>query len=149
MDNANKKSMAENGEILRQLEEVDSKIQSINQYGFPWVCFQFSHPSFWKGNISMLNKTKIQLTNSLEDAKRSADDEAKERQSLLGRYRNLEHEFDGMNAIYEEELAAKEDLARQAKKAELEANQWRQKARRIIWKNHGTRFYVYFTFEFL
>ena len=40
----------------------------------------------------------------LEDAKRLCDDETKERQSLLGRFRNLEHEYDGMNVILEEEV---------------------------------------------
>ena len=102
LENANKKSSAENGEILRQLEEVD-------------------------GNISTLNKTKIMLSNQLDDAKRAADDEAKERLSLLGRYRNLEHEFDGTNVVYEEEMSAKDDLARQAQKAEDDANMWRMK----------------------
>ena len=41
----------------------------------------------------------------LEDAKRLCDDETKERQSLLGRFRNLEHEYDGMNVILEEEVS--------------------------------------------
>jgi hypothetical protein len=53
--------------------------------------------------------------------------ESKERQSLLGRYRTLEHEYDGTNAVYEEELAAKDHLARQCQKAEAEANLWRLK----------------------
>ena len=44
------------------------------------------------------------LTPQLEDAKRLCDDETKERQSLLGRFRNLEHEYDGMNVILEEEV---------------------------------------------
>ena len=81
------------------------------------------------GNISNMNKMKIQLTNQLEDAKRQCDDEAKERQSLLGRYRNLEHEFDGTNVVYEEEVGAKQDAARQCQKAEDDANHWRRKVR--------------------
>ncbi len=39
------------------------------------------------GNASMLQKVKIQLSTQLDDVKRMADDEAKERQSLMGRYR--------------------------------------------------------------
>ena len=74
-----------------------------------------------------MNKMKIQLTNQLDDAKRLCDDEAKERQSLLGRYRNLEHEYDGTNVVYEEELNSKQDAARQCQKAEDEANHWRRK----------------------
>jgi len=122
-----------------------------------------------EGGISNLNKLKIQLTNQLEDAKRLADDEAKERQSLLGRYmsiiivsglfnqimlqtlekllitlqcdftplicfsfilhryRNLEHEFDGTTAVFEEEVASKQDAQRQLQKAEDDANHWRKK----------------------
>ena len=41
------------------------------------------------GNQGMLQKIKIQLSAQLEDIKRMADDEAKERQSLLGRYRYI------------------------------------------------------------
>jgi len=41
------------------------------------------------------------------------------------RYRTLEHEYDGTNAVYEEELAAKDHLTRQCQKAEAEANLWR------------------------
>jgi lipoprotein NlpI len=74
-----------------------------------------------------LNKLKIQLTNQLDDAKRICEDETKERQSLLGRYRNLEHEFDGTNMVYEEELSSKEDLARLCQKAEDDAEHWRKK----------------------
>ena len=74
-----------------------------------------------------MNKTKIQLSNQLDDAKRLCDDEAKERQSLLGRFRNLEHEYDGTNVVYEEEQTAKENLARQCQKAEDDANHWRRK----------------------
>ena len=99
---ANKKSISENSDLLRQLEELDS-------------------------NISMLQKIKIQLSNQLEDAKRACEEESKERQSLMGRYRTLEHEYDGTNAVYEEELAAKDHLERQCQKAEAEANLWRLK----------------------
>jgi predicted nuclease with TOPRIM domain len=84
-----------------------------------------------------LNKAKIQLTSQLEEVKRLCDDESKERQSLMGRYRNLEHEYDGMNAVYEEEMGAKDDLARQCHKAEDDANHWRKKVgeTNITWLN--------------
>ncbi|MGB2023931.1 MAG: hypothetical protein ACPHT7_03150, partial [Litorivicinaceae bacterium] len=78
-------------------------------------------------NISVLQKTKIQLTNQLEEAKRMCDEESKERQSLMGRFRTLEHEFDGTSAVYEEEKIAKEDLARLCQKAENDAHFWRLK----------------------
>ena len=102
MDNTNKKAANENSELLRQLEELEN-------------------------NISMMQKTKIQLTNQLEEAKRLCDEESKERQSLMGRFRTLEHEFDGTSVVYEEEKVAKEDLARQCQKAEQDALFWRLK----------------------
>ena len=58
-------------------------------------------PKIIAGNIFNTNKLKIHLTNQLDDAKRLCDDESKERQSLMGRYRNLEHEFDGTNLVYD------------------------------------------------
>merc|ERR1712226_68513 len=45
----------------------------------------------------------------------------------MGRYRTLEHEYDGTDAVYEEEKVAKDDLARLCKKAEEDANFWRLK----------------------
>ena len=99
---ANKKSQAENSDLLRNLEEVDQ-------------------------NVSMLSKVKNQLNNELEDVKKFCDDEAKERQSLLGRFRNLEHEYDGMSTVLDEEITSKENLQRQCHKAESEANIWRMK----------------------
>ena len=104
MELLNKKMISENSELVQQLEEVDA-------------------------NIAIMQKAKIQLTNQLDDAKRICDEEARERQSLLGRYRNLEHEYDGNLAVYDEEVAAKEDLARQCQKAEADANMWRTKVR--------------------
>merc|ERR1712080_579242 len=62
-----------------------------------------------------------------EEAKVVADNEAKERVSLLGKYRNLEHSADGLKENYEEEVSAKENLARQLDKALGDAEMYRQK----------------------
>ena len=43
----------------------------------------------------------------------------------MGRYRNLKHEYDGLVSVYDEEVAAKENLARQCAKAEEELALWR------------------------
>merc|ERR1712072_1445182 len=69
-------------------------------------------------NVNMLQKTKQGLVASLEDAKHNADNEARERLVLLGKFKNLEHELDGMKESFEEELAAREDVNRQTSKAE-------------------------------
>ena len=62
-----RKIAAENGDLLRQLQEMDN-------------------------SANMLTKVKVQLMGQLDEARRVADDESKERQSLLGRLKNLEHE---------------------------------------------------------
>ena len=51
---------AENGTLFTRLEELN-------------------------GNAGMLQKIKVTLASQLDDAKRACDEEAKERQSLLGR----------------------------------------------------------------
>jgi len=93
---------AENADLLRQLQELDS-------------------------NATLLLKTKSALVGALDEQKRVADDESKERVALLGKYRNLEHEADGLRENYEEEACAKENLARQLNKALGDADMWRQK----------------------
>ena len=56
----NKRMAAENGTLFTRLEELN-------------------------GNAGMLQKIKVTLSSQLDDAKRACDEEAKERQSLLGR----------------------------------------------------------------
>merc|ERR1719153_1053850 len=56
-----------------------------------------------------------------------ADNEAKERVSLLGKYRNLEHEADGLKQNYDEEAVGRENVGRQLNKAQGDADMWKQK----------------------
>merc|ERR1719500_908658 len=93
---------AENADLLRQLQELSA-------------------------NASLMVKTKSGLVAALEEQKAIADSEAKERVSLLGKYRNLEHAYDGLKDNYDEEVGAKENLARQLSKALGDADMWRQK----------------------
>ena len=72
-------------------------------------------------------KTRAGLASALDEAKNVADHEAKERVSLLGKYRNLEHELDGLKQAHDEEVGAKENVARQCVKAQGDADMWRQK----------------------
>jgi myosin heavy chain 6/7 len=67
------------------------------------------------GNQGMLQKVKIQLASQLDDVKRMADDEAKERQSLLGRFRTLEHEFDGVKTHFDDEVQQREECGHQVR----------------------------------
>merc|ERR1712061_640077 len=70
-ENSKRKFAAENADLLRQVQELEN-------------------------SANMLHKLRIQLVAQLDEARRMADDEAKERMSLLGKYKNLEHELDGM-----------------------------------------------------
>jgi len=93
---------AENADLLRQLQELAA-------------------------NASLMTKTKSALVSALDEMKAIADHEAKERVSLLGKFRNMEHMADGLKENYDEEVCSKENLARQLNKALGDADMWRQK----------------------
>merc|ERR1719264_691042 len=61
-ENAKRKLAAENADLLRQLQEHENQ-------------------------ANMLSKYKVQLQSALEEAKRVADNEGKDRQSLLGKFK--------------------------------------------------------------
>ena len=95
-----RKIASENADLLRHLQELSNA-------------------------ANMLVKVKSALVAQLDEQRRIADDEAKERQSLLGKFRNAEHEVDGMREHLDEELGSKDNLARQLNKAQSEADMWR------------------------
>merc|ERR1712038_1665503 len=87
-ENNKRKVAAENADLLRQLQELEN-------------------------NAGMLGKIRAQLQSQLDEAKRVADDEGKERHALLGKFKNLEHELDGIREQLEEETGGKDDVLRQ------------------------------------
>merc|ERR1719167_707154 len=100
---ASKRRMtSENADLLRQVQELNA-------------------------NASLMVKTKSALAAALDEQKLVADNEAKERVALLGKFRNMEHMADGLRENYDEEVSAKENLARQLNKALGDADMWRQK----------------------
>ena len=101
-ENSKRKLAAENADLLRQLQELENV-------------------------ANMLSKTKVQLVSALGEQKRITDDEAKERLSLMGKYKNLEHEIEGMRDQLEEESGAKDDIVRQLQMSLQEADMWRCK----------------------
>merc|ERR1712079_116330 len=101
-ENSKRKLAAENADLLRQLQELEN-------------------------SANMLSKIKVQLQGSLEEQRRVSDDEAKERLALLGKFKNLEHELDGVKEQLEEESGSKEDVLRQLSKSLQEADMWRSK----------------------
>ena len=92
----------ENAELLKQLQELQN-------------------------GANLLLKTKSALVAALEEQKSVADNEAKERVSLLGKYRNLEQESEGLRQNLDEEAGVKENISRNLKKALDDADMWRQK----------------------
>merc|ERR1719495_2533748 len=101
-DNAKKKIVVENADILRNLEELDN-------------------------NNNVLGKIKQTLNAQLDEQKKIADDEAKERVFLLGKFRNLEHEVDTTREQLEEETQSKADALRMLSKSVGDAQMWRMK----------------------
>jgi myosin heavy subunit len=65
------------------------------------------------------------LAAQLDEQRIIADDVAKDRQSLLGKFRNAEHDVDGMKEHFDEEASAKDNLMRQLNKAQGESDMWR------------------------
>merc|ERR1719468_698464 len=78
-----------------------------------------------ENSANMLAKLKINLADQLAEARAVADNEAKERQSLLGKYRNAEHDVAGMKDHFDEEVSSKDNIARQLSKAVGEAEMMR------------------------
>jgi myosin heavy chain 6/7 len=97
-----RKIAAENADLLRQLQEMEK-------------------------SANMLVKVKCQVMAQLDEARHIADEEAKERQSLLGRFKNLEHELEGVKENLDEECGTKDEIIRQLAQRQQEADQWRQR----------------------
>merc|ERR1711915_863602 len=101
-DCTKKKLSVENADLLRQLEESNAA-------------------------YSQLYKITQSMSAQLEDVKKLAYDENKERVTLLGKYRNLEHDYDGLREQYNEEGDAKWELSRNLQRATAEAQMYRAK----------------------
>merc|ERR1712180_564616 len=101
-DVTKKKLSVENADLLRQYEESQAA-------------------------YSQLYKITQSMSAQLEDVKKLAYDENKERVTLLGKYRNLEHDYDGLREQYNEEGDAKWELSRNLQRATAEAQMYRAK----------------------
>merc|ERR1719340_317307 len=80
-----------------------------------------------ENNLNMLAKAKSALGAQPNDVKALCDNEARDRQLLLGKYRNLEHEVDVAREALEEEASGRENVLRLNAKAEGDAAAMRQK----------------------
>merc|ERR1719205_285647 len=80
-----------------------------------------------ENSLNMLAKAKSALGAQLNDVKALCDNEARDRQLLMGKYRNLEHEVDVAKEALDEEASGRENLLRLNAKAEGDAAAMRQK----------------------
>ena len=78
-------------------------------------------------NVSILQKNKIFLSGQLEEAKQGHQEEVKERQTLMSRFRNVEIEFSGVREQLDDATQQKDDSIRMLNKVSSEANTWRMK----------------------
>jgi len=101
-DSTKKKLYVESQDLTRQIEETESA-------------------------IATLGKNKISLTTQLEDTKRLADAEARDRASLLTKYKNLSTEVENLRMRIEEEADKKNDVLKALSKAQAEIQLWRSK----------------------
>merc|ERR1711981_1265263 len=126
-----------NKNLINQLNDINKKVEEANMtlgdFESQKRKLAAENAALLRGagevnnNVNMLQKMKLALQGSLEDAKRLADDESRERTLLVGKFRNLEHELDALKSQYDEEVGSRENTSRQFHKAEAEGNMWRQK----------------------
>ena len=74
-----------------------------------------------------LAKMKSSLANQLEDMKRLAEAEARDKALLVGKFKGLEGELEKMRDRIEEENAAKADIQRSLSRNVAEAQIWKSK----------------------
>ena len=102
MEQAKRRTSVENAELMHRLQELETT-----------------------ANLKLKKKASLQV--ALDEATRVADDEAKERSALLAKFRNTEHEAEGLRQNLDEEVTGKENLTRQLAKASADADMWKKK----------------------
>merc|ERR1712200_376287 len=80
-----------------------------------------------ESSINNMQKNKISLTTQLEDTKRLADGEARDRAALLTKYKNMSTECENIKLKIEEEAEKKNDVLRALSKAQAEIQLWKSK----------------------
>jgi len=101
-DSTKKKLTIESQDLCRQIEETENAI----------------------GN---LGKNKVSLHTQLEDTKALSDAEARERSSLLTRFKTLSTDCENLRMLINEESDRKNDYLRQLSKAQSEIQLWKSK----------------------
>merc|ERR1719495_2197121 len=101
-DSTKKKLQVESQDLTRQIEETDN-------------------------SIAALQKNKISLTTQLEDTKRLGDGEARDRATLLTKFKNLTTEAENLRMRIDEENEKKNDALKGLSKAQAEIQLWKSK----------------------
>merc|ERR1712024_305978 len=94
--------MVESQDLTRQIEETEN-------------------------SIAALQKNKISLTTQLEDTKRLGDGEARDRATLLTKFKNLTTEAENLRMRIDEESDKKNDGLKALSKAQAEIQLWKSK----------------------
>merc|ERR1719402_1945367 len=77
--------------------------------------------------IGQLGKNKISLTTQLEDTKKLADAEARDKAQLLTKFKNLSTDCENLRMRIDEEAERKNDSLRALSKAQAEIQLWKSK----------------------
>merc|ERR1719476_92838 len=101
-DSSKKKLMVESQDLTRQIEEAENA-------------------------IAALQKNKISLTTQLEDTKRLGDGEARDRATLMTKYKSLTTEAENLRMRIDEESDKKNDALKALSKAQSEIQLWKSK----------------------
>merc|ERR1719480_358725 len=101
-DSTKKKLQVESQDLTRQIEETENA-------------------------IAALQKNKISLTTQLEDTKRLGDGEARDRATLLTKYKSLTTEAENLRMRIDEESEKKNDALKALSKAQSEIQLWKSK----------------------
>merc|ERR1712095_17284 len=101
-DSTKKKLQVESQDLTRQIEETEN-------------------------SIAALQKNKISLTTQLEDTIRLGDGEARDRATLLTKFKNLMTEAENLRMRIDEENEKKNDALKGLSKAQAEIQLWKSK----------------------
>jgi myosin heavy chain 6/7 len=100
-------------ELQRSLHETDGSKRKLAVENCDLV-HQFEEA---ERAAAQLSNDLTSLTTQVEDSKRLADAETRERINLLGKIRNMQHELNVMKEHLDEEYEAKQVVERQLSKA--------------------------------
>ncbi|CAB4065969.1 MYH6_7 [Lepeophtheirus salmonis] len=80
-----------------------------------------------ENQIGQMNTQRLSLMNQLEDAKRLAAYDIKERSNIMSKYKQMEREHDNMRSHLDDEVQAKQELQRQIAQLNEQIQSWRSK----------------------